>query len=179
MYFPTEFWSELLKNTAVVIWKLSNEKVKGQDAIGILLKFLKMLFGRKSRWLQLMISKINDIYLYFRLIDNEFCEGKNFNNTFKKWQRQRSIRRKSRQTNYGDAKSPWQVSWLLNTVYINVSWVMGFFNLWVQNQLEFIKKRKGLQGNYCTLWIDITPGTSNWWLLSFQSLFSMSIVLII
>ena len=28
--------------------------------------------------------------------------------------------------------------------------------------------------NCCILWIDITPGTSNWWILGFQYQFSMS-----
>ena len=49
----------------------------------------------------------------------------------------------------------------------------GVSNLLGQNYLGFIFLLS-LQGNCCILWIDITPGTSNWWIFSFQCQLSMS-----
>ena len=60
------------------------------------------------------------------------------------------------------------------SLFSNVSWVMEFLTLaW------FYQKMHGLQGNCCILWFDISPSTSNWWILSFQSQFSISKIIFI
>ena len=58
--------------------------------------------------------------------------------------------------------------------YIKVSWVMEFLACRYKISLILSKKINSLQGNCCILWIDITPGTPNWWILSLQCQFSMS-----
>ena len=58
--------------------------------------------------------------------------------------------------------------------YINISWVMEFLACRYKISLILSKKMNSFQGNCCILWIDILPGTPNWWILSLQCQFFMS-----